>query len=113
MFKFSDEALHMNDRRFAIIDGNNRVVALIRLLAEDPKFLQNTSFNAYLVDVNIHNSLQVQLASMKCNNLSHANIADTPADRIQQYQGVIKFYKKLHPDFDEKKRGALTILREE
>ena len=110
LFKFSDEALRMDDRRFAIIDGNNRVCALIRLLAEDPNFLQHTSLNAYLVDVNIHNSLQVQLASMKCNSLSHSSIADTPADRIQQYQGVIKFYRKMHPDFDEKKRGALTSI---
>ena len=108
LFKFSQEGLRMGDRRFAIIDGNNRIVALVRIQGENPDFLKRDSLNAYLVDVNIHNGLQVQLASMKCNSLSHSNIADTSGDRIQQYQGVIKFYRKMFPDFDEKKRGALT-----
>jgi hypothetical protein len=108
LFEFSQEGLRMGDRRFALIDGNNRIVALVRLLGEKPDFLKGYSLHAFLVDVNIHNSLQVQLASMKCNNLSHSNIGDTSGDRLQQYQGVIKFYRKMFPNFDEKKRGALS-----
>ena len=93
----------MKDRRFAIIDGNNRVIAIVRILAEDVEFLKNTPLNAYLVDLPIHDGLAVQLASMKCNRLSHQNIDDTIGDVIQQYQNVVRVYEKLHPESTKKK----------
>ena len=95
VISFTDPALRMGERRFAIIDGNNRVVALIRICAEKPDFLAGTSLNAYLVDLNIHDGLAVQLASIRCNTLSHANIEDTIGDRLQQYMSVIDIYNKM------------------
>ena len=83
-FKKPEYQMHL--RRFAIMDGNNRIIALVRITAEDPDFLKNTALNAYLVDLNIHDGLVVQLASMRCNKLSHAFIEDTPGDPIFQFQ---------------------------
>ena len=71
LLNFRDPLLRMGDRRFAIIDGNNRVIAIVRISAGDAAFLKDTPLNAYLVDVPIHDGLAVQLASMKCNRLSH------------------------------------------
>ena len=97
MINFKDSKYQMNLRRFAIIDGNNRIIALVRITAEDPDFLKNTALNAYLVDLDIHDGLAVQLASMRCNKLSHSFIEDTPGDRIFQFQCVIDIYSKTHP----------------
>ena len=36
MISFKDPTYQMNLRRFAIIDGNNRIIALVRITAEDP-----------------------------------------------------------------------------
>jgi hypothetical protein len=104
MINFEDEKYQMNLRRFAIIDGNNRIIALVRITAEIPDFLENTSLNAYLVDLNIHDGLAVQLASMRCNKLSHSFIEDTPGDKIFQFQCVIDVFKKTLPK--PKKKGA-------
>ena len=43
MIKFKDPEYKMHLRRFAIIDGNNRITALVRITAEDPAFLKNTA----------------------------------------------------------------------
>ena len=103
LMRWDDPELRMKDRRFAIIDGNNRVIAIVRILAEDIEFLKNTPLNAYLIDLPIHDGLAVQLASMKCNRLSHQNIDDTIGDVIQQYQNVVRVYEKLHPQSNKKK----------
>ena len=95
VFSFTDKILRMDERRFAIIDGNNRIIALIRICAESPNFLKNVCINAYLVDLNIHDSLAVQLASMRCNNLSHAHIADTFGDKLAQYVSVLTIFRKM------------------
>ena len=104
--------LRMRDRRFAIIDGNNRVIAIVRILAEDIDFLKDTPLNAYLVDLPIHDGLAVQLASMKCNRLSHQNIEDTIGDVIQQYQNVVRVFEKLQtPNFGKAKDKISTIVK--
>ena len=102
---FKDPKYQMNLRRFAIIDGNNRIIALVRITAEDAGFLSNTSLNAYLVDINIHDGLAVQLASMKCNALSHSFIEDTIGDRIFQFQCVIDIFKKTQSKANQNKVG--------
>ena len=65
----SDQSYQMELRRFAIIDGNNRVMALVKLTSEfkgtDTTFPQ--TLTCWLVDVEINDPLAVQLASMKCN----------------------------------------------
>ena len=48
-----------------------------------------------MVDLNIHDSLAVQLASMRCNNLSHAHIEDTLGDRLAQYVSVLTTFRKV------------------
>lgn len=106
LLDFRDPVLRMRDRRFAIIDGNNRVIAIVRISAGDAAFLKNTPLNAYLVDLPIHDGLAVQLASMKCNRLSHQNIEDTIGDTIQQYKNVIGVFEKLHPPPHKKKRAT-------
>ena len=57
--------------------------------------MENTALDAYLVDLNIHDGLAVQLASMRCNTLSHSFIEDTPGDKIFQFQCVIDIFKKF------------------
>ena len=104
LLNFHDPALRMRGRRFAIIDGNNRVIAIVRISAGDPGFLKNTPLNAYLVDLPVHDGLAVQLASMRCNRLSHQNIEDTIGDTIQQYKNVIRVYEKLNPPKEDPKQ---------
>jgi hypothetical protein len=104
LLNFRDPNLRMGIRRFAIIDGNNRVIAIVRISAGDAAFLENTPLNAYLVDLPIHDGLAVQLASMKCNRLSHQNIEDTIGDTIQQYKNVIRVYEKLNPPKEDQKK---------
>ena len=103
VFVFSDPLLRMSERRFAIIDGNNRIIGLIRICADNVHFLKNTCVNAYLVDINIHDALAVQLASMKCNTLSHAHIEDTLGDRLAQYVSVLTIFRKMFKQSIEKK----------
>ena len=105
MIDFKDPKYQMELRRFAIVDGNNRIIALVRITAETPDFLKNTSLNAYLADLNIHDGLAVQLASMRCNKLSHSFIEDTPGDRIFQFQCVMEIYKKTLPKPKKNKKG--------
>ena len=105
MIDFKDPKYQMELRRFAIVDGNNRIIALVRITAETPDFLKNTSLNAYLVDLDIHDGLAVQLASMRCNKLSHSYIEDTPGDRIFQFQCVMEIYKKTLPKPKKNKKG--------
>ena len=109
LMRWDDPTLRMSDRRFAIIDGNNRVIAIVRILAEDVEFLKNTPLNAYLVDLPIHDGLAVQLASMRCNRLSHQNIDDTIGDVIQQYQNVVRVYEKLHRNQTRRKRKKKSV----
>ena len=106
MIDFKDPKYQMPLRRFAIVDGNNRIIALVRITAETPDFLKNTSLNAYLVDLDIHDGLAVQLASMRCNKLSHSFIEDTPGDRIFQFQCVMDIYKKTLPKPKKAKKGV-------
>ena len=106
MIDFKDPKYQMELRRFAIVDGNNRIIALVRITAETPDFLKNTSLNAYLVDLDIHDGLAVQLASMRCNKLSHSFIEDTPGDRIFQFQCVMEIYKKTLPKPKTNKKGV-------
>ena len=35
LMRWDDPTLRMSDRRFAIIDGNNRIIAIVRIVAED------------------------------------------------------------------------------
>ena len=111
VMQWDNPELRMRDRRFAIIDGNNRVIAIVRILAEDIDFLKDTPLNAYLVDLPIHDGLAVQLASMKCNRLSHQNIEDTIGDVIQQYQNVVRVFEKLQPPNPKAKDKISTIVK--
>ena len=67
----TDPSYQMELRRFAIIDGNNRVMALVKLTSEfkgtATTFPQ--TLTCWLVDVEINDPLAVQIASMKCNAL--------------------------------------------
>ena len=55
------------------------------------------------------NSLEVQLASMKCNSLGQANIQDTPADRIIQYASC-GTYHAANPNEGEGDEPPPTLL---
>ena len=79
----TDPIFRIKDRRFVIIDGNNRIVALVNLTSENPDFLKDVSLNTYLVELNLFNPVEVLCASMKCNKLSHAHIANNIFDTIQ------------------------------
>jgi hypothetical protein len=68
------------------------MIALTKILAEDPHFLAKKSLNAWLVDVNITDVLQVQCASVRCNKLSHTQIADTFGDKLGQFYDVLLVY---------------------
>ena len=87
----TDESYQMELRRFAIVDGNNRVMALVKLTSEfkgtDTTFPQ--TLTCWLVDVEINDPLAVQLASMKCNALGHETIADSFFDTILQFQTIL------------------------
>ena len=87
----SDASYQMELRRFAIIDGNNRVMALVKLTSEfkgtATTFPQ--TLTCWLVDVEINDPLAVQLASMKCNALGHETIADSFFDTILQFQTIL------------------------
>ena len=77
--------------RFAIVDGNNRVMALVKLTSEfkgtATTFPQ--TLTCWLVDVEINDPLAVQIASMKCNALGHETIADSFFDIILQFQTIL------------------------
>ena len=49
----ADQTFRIKDRRFVVIDGNNRIVALVNLTSEDPDFLKNVSLNTYLVELDL------------------------------------------------------------
>ena len=87
----TDLSYQMELRRFAIIDGNNRVMALVKLTSEfkgtATTFPQ--TLTCWLVDVEINDPLAVQLASMKCNALGHETIADSFFDTILQFQTIL------------------------
>ena len=84
-------------RRFALIDGNNRLAAILNILAENPTFMANVSLNAHLVRVNVADCLMVQLASMYCNRLGAKRIADTLADEVCQWQLLLDAYCRFNP----------------
>jgi hypothetical protein len=90
-------------RRFAIIDGNNRITAIINTLADMPDFMANVSLNAFLVEVAIEDSLMVQLASMYCNRMGGKRISDTLADEVSQWQLILDAYCSLNPPEDWRK----------
>jgi hypothetical protein len=78
VFFDSSAARHrMQDRRFGLIDGNNRVRALNAILAERPTFLDNVCVNATLVNINPYNRLQVIAACLQMN---------TPYDRAHEHR---------------------------
>ena len=91
----TDPIFRIKDRRFVIIDGNNRIVALVNLTSENPNFLKDASLNTYLVELNLFNPVEVLCASMKCNKLSHAHIANTIFDTVQQFQTLCDVFCKL------------------
>jgi len=92
-----DPKWEMHKRRFAVIDGNNRVAAILNILADDPRFMDNVSLNAHLVRVNVADCLMVQLASMYCNRLGAKRIADTLADEVCQWQLLLDAYCRFNP----------------
>ena len=73
----SDQKWDFAKRRFAIIDGNNRIIGVINTLADLPSFMDSVSLNAHLFEVAIEDSLMVQLASMYCNKMGGNRITDT------------------------------------
>ena len=87
----TDLSYQMNLRRFAIIDGNNRVMALVKLTSEFKETATTfpQTLTCWLVDVEINDALAVQLASMKCNALVHETIADSFFDTILQFQTIL------------------------
>ena len=91
----TDPTLRMKDRRFVVIDGNNRITALVNLTSETPDFLKGKSLNTYLVELNLFNPVEVLCASMQCNKLSSANIANTLFDVVQQFQTLCDVYCRL------------------
>ena len=42
----SNADFEFDRRRFAVIDGNNRIAAITNILADNPKFMENVSLNA-------------------------------------------------------------------
>ena len=93
----SNADFEFDRRRFAVIDGNNRIAAITNILADNPTFMENVSLNAYLVQVNVADSLMVQLASMYCNRLGAKRIADTLADEVCQWQLLLDAYCRFNP----------------
>ena len=93
----TNEEFQFDRRRFAVIDGNNRLAAILNILADDPRFMDNVSLNAHLVRVNVADCLMVQLASMYCNRLGAKRIADTLADEVCQWQLLLDAYCRFNP----------------
>ena len=93
----SNEEFEFDRRRFAVIDGNNRIAAITNILADDPTFMENVSLNAHLVRVNVADCLMVQLASMYCNRLGSKRIADTLADEVCQWKLLLDAYCRFNP----------------
>jgi hypothetical protein len=98
----SNKEFEFDRRRFAVIDGNNRIAAITNILADNPTFMENVSLNAYLVQVNVADSLMVQLASMYCNRLGNKRIADTLADEVCQWQLILDAYCRFNPSHNWK-----------
>jgi hypothetical protein len=92
-----DPMWEMNKRRFAVIDGNNRIASIVNILADDPKFMGGVSLNAHLVQVAVEDGLMVQLTSMHCNKVGGERITDTLADEIGQWQLILDLYCKFNP----------------
>ena len=94
MIAATDPSYQMELRRFAIVDGNNRVMALVKLTSEfkgtATTFPQ--TLTCWLVDVEINDPLAVQIASMKCNALGHETIADSFFDTILQFHTILDAY---------------------
>ena len=93
----SNTEFEFDRRRFAVIDGNNRIAAITNILADDPTFMENVSLNAHLVRVDVADCLMVQLASMYCNRLGNKRIADTLADEVCQWQLLLDAYCRFNP----------------
>ena len=93
----TNEEFQFDRRRFAVIDGNNRLAAILNIIADDPRFMDNVSLNAHLVRVNVADCLMVQLASMYCNRLGSKRIADTLADEVCQWQLLLDAYCRFNP----------------
>jgi hypothetical protein len=93
----SSTGFEFDRRRFAVIDGNNRIAAITNILADDPTFMENVSLNAHLVRVDVADCLMVQLASMYCNRLGAKRIADTLADEVCQWQLLLDAYCRFNP----------------
>ena len=93
----TNEEFQFDRRRFAVIDGNNRLAAILNILADDPTFMENVSLNAHLVRVDVADCLMVQLASMYCNRLGAKRIADTLADEVCQWQLLLDAYCRFNP----------------
>jgi hypothetical protein len=66
-FHSSDAAHRMHERRFGLLDGNNRMRALQTILAEKPTLLDNVSVNATLISLNPYNSQHVFAACLRMN----------------------------------------------
>ena len=95
-----DPKWEMHKRRFAVIDGNNRIASIVNILADEPKFMEGVSLNAHLVQVPVEDGLMVQLTSMHCNKVGGERINDTLADEIGQWQLILDLYCKFNPKYN-------------
>ena len=70
MIDASDPRFQMDLRRFVLIDGNSRIMALVKLTSEHngTDMVLPHQLTCRLLDVEIGNPLAAQFASMKCNN---------------------------------------------
>ena len=83
---WNDPEFECHKRRFMLIDGHHRVASLRFILQADPHFLDNVSFNTGLLEIDINNTIAVQMAGMACNENAHTVTLDNFADVLQQYR---------------------------
>ena len=111
MIAATDPSFHMELRRFVIVDGNNPVMALVKLTSEfkgtAATFPQ--TLTCWLVDVEINDPLAVQIASMKCNALGHETIADSFFDTILQFQTILDAFS-IATNKDWRSEITLSLL---
>jgi hypothetical protein len=62
-----DQRTRLGERRFGLIDGNNRIHTLNIILKQMPDFLDSVSLNAHVLSLDVYDPLSVQLAGMQLN----------------------------------------------